>query len=154
MSKAVFSPDLKYRYTLPRDFPTGKGTVAFTLLNPSTADDTKNDPTVRRCMGYAMHWGYRKLIVINIFALRSTDPKALYLEKDPIGPDNDYWILKVCSEADLVVAGWGAHGVLDHRGFDVRHMLSNVRLKCLGKTKDGEPKHPLYLPGNAELVPL
>lgn len=154
LAPAVFSPDRKYRYTLVREFVAGKGIAAFLLLNPSTADETTNDPTVRRCMGYAMHWGFRRLIVTNIFALRSTDPKALYMAKDPVGPDNDQWIQACCRMADLIVCGWGAHGVLNHRGFDVRNMLRPYKPQCLGKTKEGQPRHPLYLPADAALIDL
>jgi hypothetical protein len=151
---AVFSEDRKYRYTLVRKFASGTGVVNFILLNPSTADETKNDPTVRRCMGYAASWGFETLIVTNIFALRSTDPNALYLEADPVGPDNDRWIMTCAKAAILVVAGWGAHGILNHRSFDLRHSLRSFKVRCLGKTKDGEPRHPLYLPANAQLIDL
>lgn len=152
MQPAVFSEDRKYRYTLVRQFSSGTGIANFILLNPSTADETRNDPTVRRCMGYAAAWGFATLIVTNIFALRSTDPKALYLATDPVGPDNDRWILEVAKQASLVVAGWGAHGILRHRSFDLRGMLKPFHVKCLGKTKDGEPRHPLYLPSRAPLI--
>lgn len=151
---SVFSPDRKYRYTLVREFVAGRGTIVFILLNPSTADELLNDPTVSRCIHRAKVLGYKHLIVVNLFAFRSTDPKALYKEKDPIGPENDSWILKCCGKADLIVAGWGAHGILDHRGLDVRNMLERFPLMCLGRTKGGEPKHPLYIPNAAELVPL
>ena len=154
MKPAEFSEDRKYRYTLVREFLTGEGTAVFILLNPSTADESSDDPTVRRCIGYTKHWGYRRLIVVNSFALRSTDPKALYLEKDPIGPDNDAWIMTCAKMSNVVVCGWGPHGILNHRSFDLRHLLVPFKPKCLGKTRDGEPRHPLYLRGDAPLIDL
>ena len=146
-SGAYFSPDGVYRYTLRRDFLTGSGTVAFVLLNPSTADATENDPTVTRCVNYAMSWGYSALYVLNIFALRSTDPKALYAHPDPVGPENDdsfRAVLPLCKE---VVCGWGNHGTMHNRNLDVIALIKDAGLQpmALRVTQDGNPQHPLYL---------
>lgn len=130
----------------------GPKRALFIMLNPSTADETKNDPTVRRCIGYARAWDYAFLTVCNIFALRSTDPKALYRHDDPVGPDNDMWIWQEADTADLVVCAWGTHGKLNGRDKQVTALLDGKTLHTLGVTKDGHPKHPLYVPANAELV--
>jgi hypothetical protein len=154
---AQFGSDNKYRYTLGRCFFTvpGNKTVSFIMLNPSTADAGVSDPTVRRCEGYAKLWGFNRLTVLNIFALRSTDPKALYASSDPVGPDNDEFILACVKTSDLVVCAWGVHGKFMDRGNHVR-MLIDGRCKptYLKLTKDGIPSHPLYLKGSLKPKPL
>ena len=154
---AVFSEDRRHRYTLERTIRESgpeRSTVLFVCLNPSTADEVRDDPTVRRCVGYARRWGFSRLVVCNIFALRSTDPKGLYEHPDPIGPENDRHLLDETIRADRVVAGWGAHGGYRLRGATVLRMLLELKrdLYILGKTKDGHPRHPLYLRADAELV--
>lgn len=155
LSDADFSPCRTWRYTLYRVWDKGKSYVMFIGLNPSTADERRNDPTVRRCMGYAREWGYGALVMTNIFAFRATDPKVMKAAKDPVGPENDSWLQRKAETAGIVVAAWGTHGV--HRGREdaVRLMFiqRKVRLMCLGKTKGGHPKHPLYLPKDAKPVP-
>src|SRR5207302_4756168 len=100
-----------YRYSLSRVFESGSGTCNFVMLNPSTADGTTNDCTVRRAMGYSFDWGYRALHVTNIFALRSRDPKKLYDSVEPVGgEENDHWIKRRAKEADEVICAWGWHG--------------------------------------------
>jgi len=142
-SGAEFSPDRIHRYTLWRIWDKEKAYAAFVGLNPSTADEQRNDPTVRRCVNYAKDWGYGGLIMLNIFAYRSTDPENLYTNADPVGPDNDFHIRKVSSEAGITVAAWGNHGEFLSRGTDVKKLLSNPH--CLKLTKRGCPGHPLYL---------
>jgi hypothetical protein len=154
---AVFSHCGTWRYMLRREvFQSGPSlTVVFVCLNPSTADEANDDPTVRRCVGFARRWGYRRLVISNLFALRSTDPAALYEHEDPIGPENDHWIEHAARSADLVIAAWGNHGTLRGRGRAVSELLyarHNVRL--LGVTGRGEPRHPLYLPAYVEPVDL
>lgn len=150
---AVFDASKTYRYRLWRDWGSRPRAV-FVLLNPSTADETANDPTVRRCIGYAQAWGFGGLEVVNLFALRSTDPRALRDVKDPVGPDNDRAILEATRGAGSVVAAWGNHGSLNGRARDVRKLLAaaGVKLHALRLLKSGEPGHPLYLP--ADLQPL
>lgn len=151
---AVMSADQQYRYRLTRDIALStKGTVCFVMLNPSTADAVENDPTIRRCIGYAQLWRHN-LEVVNLFALRSTDLDALYgcSEAVAIGPENDRHIIEAAQAADLVVCAWGIHGVLHSRGRRVIELLraAGVIPTALGLTKDGHPKHPLYLPKTAE----
>ena len=150
-----------YRYTLYRDIPaiSGQGAgqpprVLFIMLNPSTATDDTDDPTIRRCMGFAESWGYGTLHVVNLFALRATKPQALKLSRDPIGKENDAEILIRAINADLVVAAWGNHGKLYNRGTHVVSKLTRagIDLHCLGVTKAGEPKHPLYINKNQQPV--
>lgn len=147
---AVFSEDRVYRYTLTRDLPftlDGEDTeILFVMLNPSTADEHVDDPTVRRCIRFAQLWGYNTVTVCNLFALRSTDPKLLYDHPDPVGRDNDAWIIERAIQADTIVAAWGTHGRLLDRGRDVAWILAAFGdVQCLGKTTEGFPKHPLYL---------
>lgn len=130
--------------------------MCIVMLNPSTADEFKNDPTVERCCRRARMWGYDRLDVVNIFALRSTDPKGLYQCDDPVGADNDAAILDAAKQADLTVAAWGNHGQLQGRGQAVLSLLQNagVELHVLKMSKVGEPVHPLYQPYSAQAVPL
>jgi len=107
---ATFSSDRKYRYTLRRSISMSPGTLCFVMLNPSTADETQDDPTIRRCIGFATKWGFGQLLIVNIFALRSTDPEHLYGHVDPIGPENDDVLYRAFVESDQVVAAWGNHG--------------------------------------------
>lgn len=144
---ATFSPCRRYRYRLWR-FWSDAPPIAFVMLNPSTADEIANDPTVERCERRARAGGYGGVAVVNLFALRSTDPKALYDEADPVGPNNDAAILDVARHAGLVVCAWGRHGRLRDRGPKVLLMLweAGVTTHCLKRGKDGQPSHPLYLP--------
>jgi hypothetical protein len=142
----------RYRYTLARNIGGEKGIVLFCMLNPSTADDTADDPTIRRCKGFAKLWGYTQLRVVNLFAIRSTDPKALRDMDDPVGNGTNEIIADELKKADLLVLAWGATG-----GFVYQKMLFLDRFgkhpwKCLGVTKAGHPKHPLYIPYKVELV--
>lgn len=149
--EAIFSPDGVYRYRLTRKIGPGPGgTVAFIMLNPSIATAERNDPTIRRCIGYARAWQMKRLIVGNLFALVSTDPAALYSHPDPIGPENDRYLLELATLADVIVMAYGAHGALHGRGDAVCNMLekAGMPLLCLSTTKDGHPGHPLYLRSN------
>ena len=137
MEPAVFSPDGRYRYSLARRLGLGEGICVFIMLNPSTADAVQNDPTVRRCIGYARGWGCGTLIVANIFALRSTDPQALCGIGDPVGPDNDYHILEAARQADVLVCAWGNWGKLLGRSAAVMTILRDAGIR-LGL----EPKNP------------
>lgn len=143
-----FSPDRLYRYTLWREWDRGLGYVQVIGLNPSAADETKNDPTVRRCIDFAKTWGFGALCMTNIFAFRSTLPAVMRRTSDPIGSLNDSWLCVISKSAALVVAAWGIHGGYMSRGVYVQDMLSKipgVRVQCLGITSEGFPKHPLYL---------
>jgi hypothetical protein len=121
----------------------------FVGLNPSTADAMHDDPTVRRCIGFARAWGFGKMILTNLFAFRSTNPAGLGDVSDPIGPENDRWIEMGSQIASLTVVSWGVHGRLLDRDRAVLAMLRDPH--CLGKTKIGAPRHPLYMPAGASL---
>lgn len=158
---AVFSPCRRWRYTLDRwwspfAWHEGGRYANFLMLNPSTADETVLDPTVARCVGFARRWGYDGLVVTNIFACRGTDPKCLYAAEDPVGPENNEYVQKVARQASLVVCAWGVHGVLRGRGRQVAAMLtaSEIPLYCLGVTKAGHPRHPLYLSNEVTPAPF
>lgn len=143
---AIFSADRRYRYLLRREWDASLPAVSFVMLNPSTADETRDDPTIRRCLAFARAWRCGSLNVLNLFALRATDPRELRVADDPIGPEND-WYLDGLDRRSLIVAAWGEQGRLHGRGARVAAMLGEGRLRCLGKTKSGEPRHPLYLAG-------
>lgn len=146
---ATFSACRRYRYLLWRRWDRSVAPANFLLLNPSTADEIKNDPTVERCERRARAMGYGGLIVTNAFALRSTDPKALYAEADPIGPDNPGAIVEAARAAALVVCGWGRHcdAVRPGWGLTLLGMLADAGAvpHALALTADGSPKHPLYV---------
>lgn len=141
-----------YRYTLHRVLDAGapRATCAFIMLNPSTADATRDDPTIRRCIGFARAWGFRHLRVVNLFALRSTDPRGLLAVPDPIGPHNDRHLARIVREAELVIAAWGVAAPIRRlvaaRAAAVRALLPDVALHSLRLTRSGAPAHPLYLP--------
>ena len=141
---AVFSPCRLYRYTLTREFDAGQGTLNFIMLNPSTADETANDPTVERCERRAIAMGFRRLIVTNIFAFRSTDPKGMKAARDPVGPDNDIAIRGTALTSRMVIAAWGEHGKhLSRSKYVWKYLLKEAPVHVLKLNKSGEPKHPL-----------
>jgi hypothetical protein len=125
--------------------------VLFIGLNPSTADHEFDDPTVRRCLGFARRWGYSRLDLVNLFAYRSTDPLGLRTAADPVGPQNDQVVQDLVAMADLVVAAWGNGGHGFDRVQDIWPLLPDVY--CLGITQTGSPRHPLYVRGEMEPVP-
>lgn len=149
-SGATFSPCQTWRYTLWRIWDEKTPYLLFTMLNPSTADQEANDPTVSRCIQFAQKWGYGGLMVCNIFAYRATDPAVMKAAHDPIGPGNDAAILRAAQHAGMVVCAWGNHGEHLDRSRAVRAMLHDaaIPLYCLAVTQTGEPGHPLYLKGN------
>ena len=144
----------RYRFTLWRALPDGRGRVLFIKLNPSTADAPQGDPTNRRCIGFARAWGFARMDVVNLFALRSTHPADLRRARDPIGDRNDRTIAAAARRADLVVAAWGVHGALAARDRAVLALLADRPLHCLGVTRAGHPRHPLYLPAATRPVRL
>lgn len=114
-------------------------------LNPSTADARQDDPTIRRCIGFARDWGYGGLVVTNLFAFRATYPADLKAAADPVGPRNDAWIRRMAGQVEIIVAAWGNDGLWLDRSERVQQMLAG-RLHCLRLNAGGEPAHPLYLP--------
>lgn len=148
---AVFSPCRKYRYSLTRIWDDSLPSVVFCGLNPSTADETLDDPTIRREMGFARDWGMGGLVKVNAYALRSTDPKGLWQVDDPRGPDNFLTIRAHCHNRQaMFVAAWG-NNIRDRDAFELRRMLrlDGVKVHALKLTKTGNPQHPLYLPKSA-----
>lgn len=146
-----------YRYCLWRTVnPAARPRrLLFVMLNPSTADAEVDDPTLRRCMGFASLWGYRSLEVCNLFAYRATDPKILARVAAPVGPDNDVHLIAAAARAESIVAAWGTRGALRERAREVVALLTRTRsLLCLGLTRDGTPRHPLYVRSDAERQPF
>ncbi len=145
-SSALYSPCETYRYALTRQWGGG-GRLLFVLLNPSTATEAQNDPTVERCERRARALGYGAFRVTNIFALRETNPHKMRAAPRPIGPENDATLLHAVAWADTIVAGWGAHGAHMDRGAQVAALLgqSGRAVHHLGLTKAGHPRHPLYI---------
>ena len=122
------------------------------MLNPSRADAHRDDPTIRRCIGFARDWGYGGIDVVNIFALRATDPRDLRSVRDPVGPRNDEFILRAAARSPVVIA-WGVHGALLDRGAKALRLFgAGTRILALGRTRSGAPRHPLYLRRDAEAV--
>ena len=142
---ATFSQCRKYRYALWRHWggQNASGYAMFIGLNPSTADETNDDPTVRRCIGYARDWGYAGLCMMNIFAYRATLPENMKAVEDPVGPGNNCALEDTAHFAEIVIAAWGVHGSHLGRDEEIRKMIP--KLHYLKLTKDGFPGHPLYL---------
>ena len=149
---ARFSRDRRWRYTLTREFGSSRdGRVLFVMLNPSTADEEKLDPTCSRCLKYADRWGFGALEVCNVYAWRSTDPRGLKLTDDPVGPRNLKWIKEMAARSDLVVCAWGTHAKPADAALAYGAILSAGRLPhALRLTRSGAPGHPLYLPGDLQ----
>ncbi len=146
-STAVYSPCEDYRYLLTRVWDAGGRKVLFVMLNPSTATEVQNDPTVERCERRARALGFGGFRVTNIFAYRATDPKVMRAAADPVGPGNDAAILDSTRWADQIICAWGAHGAHLNRGAAVERLLrgTGLPLFTLGLTQAGQPKHPLYI---------
>lgn len=151
---AEFDPSGRYRYSLTRRWAHEGPRAAFVLLNPSTADAARDDPTIRRCISFARSWGYGELEVVNLFAYRATRPRDLLQAPHPVGPDNDAFLLRAVNAAALVLLAWGVHGA--HRGRDARvlELMKGKDPRCLGETRDGHPRHVLYLPKHLEPAPF
>jgi hypothetical protein len=152
---AAISEDEVYRYTLWRQWGTGQPMV-FVMLNPSTADAEQDDPTIRRCVSFAKREGYGGIHVVNLFAYRATDPADLLrCPVDVVGPENDYHIREAGRMARLggkVVAAWGAHATATSLRVNAVRMALRAPIYCLGLTKQGAPRHPLYVRGDAPLI--
>lgn len=140
---ASFSSCRTYRYALWRIWDKNKPIAMFIGLNPSTADETCDDPTVTRCLNYARDWGYGGLYMANLFAYRSTDPQALFTAPNLVGDETDAYLKKLSCKAGIVIAAWGNHGSHLGRSKEVLAMLEKMHYLKLNKT--GEPAHPLYL---------
>jgi hypothetical protein len=146
---AAFDETRTYRYVLWRKRKLAGQYCSFIMLNPSTADEEKLDPTCAKCATWARSWGFDGFYVVNAFALRSTDPGALKaavkVGQNPIGIGNDAAILRVAKDSKLIVVGWGRHATLLNRDQQMRDLLRNFHLHCVGINGDGSPEHPLYV---------
>jgi len=142
-SNAIFSEDKMHRYALIREWDLDKPSLMIISLNPSTADEKTNDPTIRRCIGFAKKWGFGKLFVTNLFAFRATFPKDLFESRNPIGNKNDYWLKKLSKEVDTVLLAYGNHGKFKDRHNEILKLIKNPF--CIKISKTGMPMHPLYL---------
>jgi hypothetical protein len=148
---AVFSPCKTHRYALWRRWSDAPP-VLFVMLNPSRADRNQDDPTIRRCISFAKQWGHGGIIVGNLFAFRSPYPKDLQTAPDPIGSENNQWLQRLATQSTTVVGAWGHRGTYMNRGQDVAALFPD--LLCLGTTKQGQPRHPLYVAASTSPVPF
>lgn len=146
-STAIYSDCERYRYQLTRTWDPAGQKVLFVMLNPSTATEVQNDPTVERCERRARTLGFGAFRVCNIFAWRDTDPRQMRRAADPVGPANDDAIVEGCDWADRIVCAWGTHGAHMNRGPQVEQLMraTGQPLFHLGLSKAGHPKHPLYI---------
>ena len=147
---AVLSADGRYRYLLTRTWGPGPCAV-FIGLNPSRADAVEDDASTRRMIGFARSLGCGQLRLVNVYGWRSTAPAILRRVPDPVGPDNDRWISDSLADADLVIAAWGTHADPE-RVAAVLNLLRHRTVWSLGQTRDGHPRHPLYLPARTPLI--
>jgi hypothetical protein len=156
-SVATFSKCEQYRFMLRREWNQNQPQIGFLMLNPSTADEKVNDPTIERCQRRAINMGYGSLCIVNLFPLRSTDPKGL-TERDPYGDrtEADGYILMAAEFSDVLICAWGNHKAARERAKEVTELLYRHgfarKMHCLGTNHDGSPKHPLYVPYSAPLV--
>ncbi|WP_439882182.1 DUF1643 domain-containing protein [Pontibacter sp. MBLB2868] len=147
---AVISKDERYRYVLWRIWDSELKHVTFIGLNPSYADGRTDDPTIKKLIKLTKSWGYGGFYIVNLFALRATDPNTLYHSPNPTGNDNDEYIKKYSETATKIILMWGNHGVLKNRDKEVLGLIHSPY--CIGYNKNGTPKHPLYLKSNSPLL--
>lgn len=160
--RTTFSDDRRHRYLLVRDLgsmmSTGPPrTITFCMLNPSTADEGRDDPTIRRCIGFATRWGYERLLIVNLSPYRATDPKDLFANAD-FGDDhhvkiNPFYVGSAAGQSETFVAAWGAHGPrVEPSKLVLDSLLAfDHPMRCLGLTAEGHPRHPLYVPNDTKL---
>lgn len=144
----------RYRYSLERLWTSANPLITWIMLNPSTADADKDDPTIRRCMDFSRSWGFAGMVVVNLFAWRATDPADMKRAVHPVGPANDAEIMYFARNSEAIVAAWGTHGAYQERGKRVLAMLDGFRVSALGLTSGGFPLHPLYVPKAAKRILL
>ena len=157
IASAVLSDCGKYRYSLSRVWDEAKPRVLFIMLNPSTADAENDDPTIRRCIGFAKDWGYGGVYVVNLFSLRATNPKDLLKAPFVVGVENEKWFRRMSALAHLVVCAWGNSSIVDKLQKRLDHNWKPLSwidkpLHYLELSNDGTPKHPLYLSKNLKPV--
>ena len=158
MCGAGFSKDRVYRYLLWRYWDRSKHTVGFIGLNPSTADEQTDDPTVRRCINFAKRWGAGGMLIMNLFGFRATDPKEMMNHSSPVGPKNDEVIIENVKKCKYVVCAWGNGGDHLYRATEVLKLLIDEgfesKLKCFSVTNKRQPRHPLYVKGDDPISQL
>ncbi len=155
MHTAVFSPCRTYRYQLIRELAGTQSPLVFCMLNPSTADENVNDRTINRCITFATREQASQLVVVNLYGFRTSYPKDLWETEDPIGPENDTWIVEGVRAAGRVICAWGTNAQ-PARVEAVMEMLAGqgCQLLCLARNKDGSPKHPLYVRATQLFIPF
>jgi hypothetical protein len=149
---AVISRDGVFRYALWRYWGTGRRIVCFVMLNPSTGDASLDDPTIRRCISFAQLWGYDGLVIVNLHAFRSSEPKDLRLAVDSIGPLNRFFVGIAVNEAELIICAWGNHGAYQAQDAEMLTWLRRFKLSALRISRDGFPGHPLYIERDAKIL--
>lgn len=150
--KASFSRCRRYRYQLKRRWEDGDGSCVFIGLNPSTADASTDDPTIRRCMGFAQNWGFNELIMVNLFAYRTPHPSLLKKCDDPVGSGNRQALRRACGSAQRIVVAWGNDGAYLDQASKFAIIWAEHTLYCFGLSKNDQPLHPLYQRREAKLV--
>jgi len=152
---ATFNAARTHRYQLTRVWDREVPPLVFVMLNPSTADAFVPDPTITRCLGFARREQAGGLVVVNLFALRSTDPSVLDGHPNPIGHSNNRFLVESVQDAAVVIAGWGVPGQLGGRDREVAALLAEygIGVHCLGRNQGGSPKHPLYVRADQPLEP-
>jgi hypothetical protein len=149
---AIFDETRQYRYSLWRSWEDRNNRVAFILLNRSQANEVNDDPTIRRCIGFAKAWGYSSMEIVNLFAYCATKVSRLRKASDPIGSENDTYILQAAERASLLICAWGNWVCLWGRNLEVQSLLQEFDSGCLGLTSRGHPRHPLYLPKQTAII--
>lgn len=145
--------DGQYRYRLWRVWNADKDRLGWVMLNPSTADHAQDDPTIRKCLGFARRWGFGSIEVVNLYALRATQPRVVsaaikeHGQLHAIGPDNEEQILEACGRCKTMIAAWGAAPFAGVRAKAVASLLRSrhPNVLCLGLTEGRQPRHPLYI---------
>ncbi len=152
---AILSPCGLYRYKLSREWANGPK-LAFIMLNPSTADAKLDDPTIRRCIGFAHNARYGGIMIGNLFAWRATDAAELSKTSAPIGPDNDATLTEIIASTPVIVCAWGNGGAFLARDKRILKMIQDAGKvpHCLRMTKLGQPSHPLYLSASLRPIPM
>lgn len=155
-ASALISPCGTWRYQLVRTWDADADLVCWVMLNPSTADAEQDDPTIRRCVGFSRAWGFSGMVVVNLYALRATNPADLIGHPDPVGPDNAEHLVSAAQRCALVLCAWGGHRMATRRARITTVLLGCAAAPrmCLGVTKAGAPRHPLYARRDAIRIPF
>ena len=153
-NECQFSPDRRHRYSLIHSWNPlfGDKLILWIGLNPSTADEAKLDPTLTRIADFSKRAGFDGFWMANLFALRTPYPEEMMRADDPVGPENDAWLLRAAERCERIVAAWGVAGVYEARADAVLRLLAGRELHCLGVTQEGHPRHPLYVPARQPFV--